>query len=427
MTRENDVLERLAPLSGTPNRGFEDLLRLRAKRQLSRKVGAIAVVAALVVALVGIALNETGDRPAKLADQPDSAQTFEGMVIRYTGNNPYEPYEGSRNLIVQDPATGETRPILQPRVGDALDLAAPIYDAAISSDGRWIAFDVHTECGDQGPALWVTNAVDEPRRLTRPCANSSDDDELGLWEWSPSGARLLVVLGTPASVILVDPASGDRTDLGQVAGEVTSLAWSPDGSRFAYAMRGSVYTGSVNGGEHAVIAESLGSVPGGEEGAGIAWSPDGRRIAVLTDDGRGFPGGPLYVMNTDGSNRRLLAGNVHIEHILGSPNVVWSPDGSRLAYASLSDERTHLRIWSAALDGSAPVRVYNEADHPRNAFVGGPVWSPDGTLIAFRDDSTNEQHRWLVANAEGNGDVEEIDELQPLSWRPSRYFCECYG
>jgi len=86
MTRNPDVLERLAPLSGAPRFTFEDLLRLRAKRQLARKIGAIAVVTAMVIALVSVGLA-IQDRSEKPAIQPDGSQgpTFEGMVIRYTG------------------------------------------------------------------------------------------------------------------------------------------------------------------------------------------------------------------------------------------------------------------------------------------------------------------------------------------------------
>ena len=69
MKRNPDVLERLAPLSGAPSRGYEDLLRRRAKRELARKIGAIAVVTALIVALVGIGLGTLDDR-TKTARQP---------------------------------------------------------------------------------------------------------------------------------------------------------------------------------------------------------------------------------------------------------------------------------------------------------------------------------------------------------------------
>jgi hypothetical protein len=34
---------------------------------------------------------------------------------------------------------------------------------------------------------------------------------------------------------------------------------------------------------------------------------------------------------------------------------------------------------------------------------------------------------YLVANADGTGDIHEIDELQCRSWRGGWYFCEYYG
>jgi Tol biopolymer transport system component len=168
-----------------------------------------------------------------------------------------------------------------------------------------------------------------------------------------------------------------------------------------------------------VVAEALGRVPGGEEGAGLQWSPDSARIAVLAD-------GTLYVMNADGSKRQSLAKNVLIEHILGSPNIAWSPDGTKIAYASASDDRDQFRIWSVAHDGSAQMLIF-EGSGRSDGLTGGPVWSPDGTRIAFRYDTTMDDKTWLIANADGSGDVHEIGDLQPLSWRGGWFFCECYG
>ncbi len=84
MKRNPDVLERLAPLSGAPSRGYEDLLRRRAKRELARKIGAIAVVTALIVALLGIGLGTLDDRTKPPANPPHVSHpgTFTGMVIR---------------------------------------------------------------------------------------------------------------------------------------------------------------------------------------------------------------------------------------------------------------------------------------------------------------------------------------------------------
>ncbi len=427
MKRNDDMLERLAPLSGAPSRGYDDLLRLRAKRQLARKIGAIAVVTALVVALVSVGLA-VDDRSEKPANPPEESQleTFSGTVITYT-SDPYSPGD----LVAQDPATGEVRTVL-----DSLSGESPIYNAAVSGDGRWVAFDVATQCGDAGPRLWITNGVDEPRPLTDPCHRSSGAAALGLWEWSPTGSQLAVVEG--GQLILIDLATGDRTELGNPAGEVTSLAWSPDGIQIAYAtvpagtgdgaanrVQASVYSVDVRSGDHPLLANVIGQVPGGEEGSGLRWSPDGSRIAVLG----GINDARLYLVKADGSGAEPLTEEVHVEHMLGAPNLVWSPDGTRIAYATFTGDRERMQIWNASPDGSTPVLVYGSAPAPgkRLGLSGGPVWSPDGTQIAFRYDSTMDEKGWLVANADGTGAAQQIEELQYLSWRGGGYFCECYG
>jgi Tol biopolymer transport system component len=444
MTRNPDVLERLAPLSGAPSRGFEDLLRLRAKRQVARKIGAIAVVTVLVVALAAVGLEEMRDRTGRPASPPHESQpgTFTGMVIRYTGNYNNEV---PGDLVARDPSTGKAITLVD-------DAKVPDFNgrlvawAAASADGRWVAFESPFCQGnlpegitEEKSGLWVTNGTDEPRQLTAPCAGGSEPSDD--WAWSPTGSRLATVEGD--HLILVDPATGDRTDLGQAAGP---LAWSPDGTQIAYAAApaGSpdgnspdgVYVVSVNGGEHALIAGSLGGeVPGGEEGSGLVWSPDGTRIAVLA--GAGGAEARLYIMNADGSDRRPLAKDVLVAHTLGSPNIAWSPDGMRIAYAtsnrgSLSGELSGARdltpIWSASADGSTRVLVFNPtSDPPDDTEVGGPIWSPDGTKIAFRYDSHSLQRSYLIANADGTGNAHEIDELRYRSWRGGWYFCECYG
>ena len=60
------------------------------------------------------------------------------------------------------------------------------------------------------------------------------------------------------------------------------------------------------------------------------------------------------------------------------------------------------------------------------AAAGSPLWSPDGTQIAFAR-VTPDEEVWLVTNADGTGDAREIDELRYLSWRGGWYFCHCYG
>ena len=446
----NDVLERLAPLSGAPSRGFEDLLRLRAKRQLARKVGAIAVVATLILALaIGLGIEDRSERPAHSPDRSHSGTftsqsgTFSGMVIRYTGDR---SNDRPGDLVAEDPTTGEA--ITLAAASDFQDNT--IAWSAASADGRWVAFesafcDDHPSVADweRRSGLWVTNGTDEPRQLTAPCAEGSEPSDS--WAWSPRGSQLAVAEGD--HLVLIDPATGDRTDLGQATGDVNSPTWSPDGTRIAYealpagspadrygnSTHDAVYVVGIDGGEHTLIAESLGQIPTGEEGAGIAWSPDGTRLAVLAQPDPEDIRGTLYVMNADGSDRQRLADSVLIQHILGSPNIVWSPDGARIAYATLPGEahkvlhdvraaKAVVQIWNGAPDGSPPILVFDSTSSTGTDFAGGPIWSPDGTRIAFRYDT-----QYLITDADGSGNAHQIDELQYRGWRGGWYFCECYG
>lgn len=449
MKRNPDALDRLAPIFEPPGRGLEDLLRRRDKRERTRRVGAIVLVTALVATFVALGLGAVDGRNSQPADPTPTASGTalrqDGKVITYTGGDPWS----KGDLVAADPGSGEVRTLvaageLGPR---QVPGEATIGGAVWSADGRWVAFEI-LGCDDGSTGgglagLWATNGQDGPHQLTtRPCSEDPKayvHDEL--WEWAPAGAQLVVARRSieDDELVVIDPATGDRANLGSVAGAVTSLAWSPDGTRIVYgaaptgpgeiyprAGQGSVYSVGVGGGEHALLASSVGLVSGGETGSGIRWSPDGARIAVLTE---AAPRNRLYLMNADGSDLELLTDDVVIEHTLGSPNLWWSPDGTRMAYATFSGERGRLQIWNGSPDGSAPVLVFESPPAAGSGIyiAGGPVWSPDGTWIAFRYDPTEKEANWLVAKADGTGRTREIDELRYMSWRGGWYFCECYG
>ncbi len=110
----------------------------------------------------------------------------------------------------------------------------------------------------------------------------------------------------------------------------------------------------------------LTSTPGPD--AIAAWSPDGSKIAFASGrDGNQ----EIYVIDADGANPQRLT-----SHPAGDGQPRWSPDGSKLVFQSLRTGNPELFLMSA--DGTGVEQLTN---HP--AVDSWPEFSPDGTKIAF--------------------------------------------
>jgi Tol biopolymer transport system component len=100
-----------------------------------------------------------------------------------------------------------------------------------------------------------------------------------------------------------------------------------------------------------------------------ALSPDGTTLVFVHTDGT-LP--YIATMDADGSGMRVLT-----EKVLGI-DPVWSPDGSRIAFVGTRPLPWNRDIWVIDTDGTNLRRVTRDRWDDRN-----PEWSPDGEHIAF--------------------------------------------
>jgi dipeptidyl aminopeptidase/acylaminoacyl peptidase len=302
-------------------------------------------------------------------------------------------------------------------------------EIALSPDGSRVAF-VRAATGRGGSEL-VVQTLDSGGAVVA----AYDERSIGGVSWSPDGLRLGFSAGAhsirheqtpdysgakiiytvtervPGQAFVVTASGGRLVPIG-VPGGGGTLRWLGD-DRVVFDRqspdfkRRSTFVADVATGTARMLREDVDekfwSIPG-NTGAAAQPSPDGKWLSFLSDrDGWDH----LYVV--------AAAGGEPVQVTTGQFEAwrpVWSPDGTRIAFdANLPDKPGNRHIGIATVSGDGTPRVSVTMITSGRGTNVSPEWSPDGARLVYQHTDPQNPADLFVINAAGGEPVRLSDSL----------------
>jgi Tol biopolymer transport system component/serine/threonine protein kinase len=256
------------------------------------------------------------------------------------------------------------------------DIATGLLGHSWAPDGKKIAYATDYEGNFD---IYVINS--DPSHQTNLTHHMAED----MWpRWSPDGKKIAFISNREGkmSLYVMNPdGSEQRKVLNDVPGQ--EVSWSPDGKRFAFCRKVldhyDIYLANADGGD---VVRLLGSAA---NTGGSQWSPDGRSI-VFTQDQDGYQ--QLYAIDLESRAMARLSNSQEHEF-----QHSFSPDGKQIVFTRSRDRGVQQDIWVMNSDGSNPRLV---ATAPGADEFAIPSFSPDGRRIAFQRRQNGQWDIWVM-------------------------------
>jgi hypothetical protein len=219
-------------------------------------------------------------------------------------------------------------------------------------------------------------------------------------DFTANGAQMMVQ-EPEGSLALIDLGTGETTSVGECSTPWCDADLSPAGDVIALVAHDEDPRIEVRPIDNGPVVHL--STPGTDIHSPV-WSPDGSRLAFAADEG-------LFVVDRDGSDPRLLLPSATDDLLVVRPS--WSPDGSRLAFAQpqarpaegsdppgMVGHRFVLTVLDIESGASEPMRDVGSC-YCLGIAAPEAVWSPDGELIAVNAVRNGARDRVGAARADG--------------------------
>jgi len=324
------------------------------------------------------------------------------------------------------PATGlpaqtkSASPQNDPRIGallEQLGMTRTPMEAAISPDGKTVAWSAHSSRGYELHLSDIANADSVKDRIIRPATDSNCGSDAPAW--SPDGDTLAYASmctteqNNQPQIFLWSKKTGQSRQLTHATGTIDDIAWSPDGKSIGFLF---VENATRSAGALAAMKPWAGVI--GEDGVEV------QRVAAVDV--------------ASGDFSKVTPESLHVYEFS------WSPDSTKIAYVAAPPPGENT-WWIAQLYTEDVGRMYEQVGQAKKTYffanhrksildtskVSGPLhglqialprWSDDGKQIAFigglmSDQGSTGGDIWVIPSSGG-----EPKDLTPNRPSTPAYF-----